>query len=232
MCAGGAFHLAGPDEVEALAALPAATPSITLAAVLLLIWSALVHALITSLFLLRRGQWLLGKRADGVVPLWSLVLWGAFHAPTWLYTAVHHALSSKPVASEVAPGWWIGGRYAARLGRKWAATVDLTAEFTEGCLGSTRDYLCIPTWDGQPPPPADIERAAQFAAAACGRGDVMVHCAHGVGRSTCVMVACLVRAGVHADWREAYEAVAPRRPGVKLNGKMRRALDEWQARYG
>ena len=59
----------------------------------------------------------------------------------------------------------------------------------------------------------------------------MVHCAHGRGRSTCVMVACLVRAGVHATWRDAFEAVRTERKGVKLNGKMRRALDEWAHKF-
>ena len=59
------------------------------------------------------------------------------------------------------------------------------------------------------------------------RYGIMVHCAHGKGRSTCVMVACLVRAGVYATWQDAFEACAKRRKGVKLNGKMRRALDEW-----
>lgn len=209
------------------------TPALAWAAFL---WhAAAVHALITALFLLRRGQWLIGKRPDGRVPLWSHVVWAAFHAPTWLYTAVHTEIGVRlegvPVASEVAPGWWIGGRYGARLGKKWAATIDLTVEFPEGCAGSTREYLNLPCWDGQPPAPRDIERAARFAAEACGSGDVMVHCAHGKGRSTCVMVACLVRAGLHATWRDAFEAVRPRRKGVKLNRKMRDALDEWQRAY-
>ena len=59
----------------------------------------------------------------------------------------------------------------------------------------------------------------------------MVHCAHGRGRSTCVMVACLVRAGLFTSWPEAFEACRKQRKGVKLNSKMRRALDEWTRRY-
>ena len=69
-------------------------------------YSALLHAIITSLFLLRRGEWLIGKRpVTGEVPFWSLVVFAPFHLPTYLYTLVHHRLSSVPVASEVAPGW-------------------------------------------------------------------------------------------------------------------------------
>eukprot|EP00965_Chrysotila_dentata_P250471 6209468-Pleurochrysis_carterae.AAC.5 len=59
----------------------------------------------------------------------------------------------------------------------------------------------------------------------------MVHCAHGKGRSTTVMAACLVRAGYYSTWLEAFEAIKKKRPVVSLNKKMRRALSAWQQRY-
>ena len=98
-------------------------------------------------------------------------------------------------------------------------------------MATTEAYMLVPCWDGVPPTPRDIERAARFATELCERGDVMVHCAHGKGRSTCVMVACLVRAGLYPTWRDAFEAVRTKRQGVKLNSKMRNALDEWQSLY-
>ena len=206
------------------------------AAWVLFAYGAVVHLMITVLFVTRRGMWIIGKSKDtGRVPLWSIIVWAPFHAPTWLYTAVHTELSKKhgvPVASEVAPGWWIGGRYGRELGRKWAATIDLTVEFNEGCFHESTEYLLLPCWDGVPPSPEEIETSARLAARSIGRGDVMVHCAHGRGRSTCVMVACLVRAGLHSSWRAAFDAVKPNRPGVKLNSKMKHALDVWQERYG
>ena len=177
-CATGAYRSSG-DEASAIA-------------FYLLCYAAAVHALISALFLLRRGVWILGKDAiTGRVPLWSLVLFSAFHVPTWLYTYVHTLISKRegvPVASEVHPGWWIGGRYAAELGRRWAATIDLTVEFDEGCMATSQQYLLVACWDGQPPKPADIERAARFAVAAAPRGDVMVHCVRRTG-STCRPVA-------------------------------------------
>ena len=199
-------------------------------------YSMAVHLLIASLFIWRRGEWIIGKSPlTGQVPLWSLIVWAPFHAPTWLYTAVHTWIGKQngvPVANEVAPGWWIGGRYGSELGRKWAATIDLTVEFNEGCFGDSTEYLLLPCWDGTPPASDAIETAARLAARSSHRGDVMVHCAHGRGRSTCVMVACLVRAGVHNSWRAAFDAVKLRRKGVKLNSKMKRALDEWEGRFG
>jgi protein-tyrosine phosphatase len=83
-----------------------------------------------------------------------------------------------------------------------------------------------------PPSPAELEEAAVFASMAVDDGDIMVHCAHGRGRSTTVMLACLVRAGVHPNWQSAFEAVRRLRPVCKLNSKMRKALTTWQARYG
>jgi protein-tyrosine phosphatase len=199
-------------------------------------YMALVNAFITVLMVTRRGEHLLGKdAATGAVPLWSHVAFAGFHAPTWLYTWVHTWLSERrgvPVASEVAPGWWIGGRYANRLRHRWAATVDLTVEFSEGCRDSTRAYLNLPCWDGTPPSARDIERAARFASDLSENGDIMVHCAHGRGRSTCVMVACLVRSGAYPTWQRAFDAVRLKRKGVMLNRKMRRALTEWEGLYG
>jgi len=205
------------------------------AVVAILVYSSAVHALITSLFLLRRGEWIMGKdEVRGTVPLWSFLIFFAFHLPTWLYTWVHTEHSKHrgvPVASEVVRGWWIGGRYSDQLQRRWAAVIDLTVEFPESCRETTDEYLLVACWDGTPPPPHKIERAARVAASAAERGDVLVHCAHGRGRSTCVMVACLVRAGVYSTWRDAFDACAKRRKGIKLNKKMRDALDEWQTAY-
>ena len=149
--------------------------------VVLLIYSAVVHALITSLFLLQVGEFLLGKRPrDGQLPMWSFVVWSAFHLPTYLYTYIHTAMSDVPVASEVQPGWWIGGRYAHKLpgARRWALTIDLTVEFPEACFAESAQYLLLPTWDGTPPDANGIENAARLASECHPRGDVMVHCAH------------------------------------------------------
>lgn len=202
-----------------------------------LYYSALVHFVITVLFVSRAGEFVIGKdHSTGKVPLWSYAVWWPFHLPTWLYTFVHTWHSERhgvPVASEVVPGWWLGGRYANRLRRSqpWAGTVDLTVEFDEGCRDSTAEYLLLACWDGTPPSAEGIESAAVFCARCSSRGDVMVHCAHGRGRSTCVLVACLVRAGVYSSWRDAFDGIKVKRKGIKLNSKMRRALDEWESRY-
>ncbi|KAL7461619.1 hypothetical protein ACHAXS_002805 [Conticribra weissflogii] len=71
-----------------------------------------------------------------------------------------------PVASQVQPGWWVGGCYSHEIRlpmqQPWAGVVDLTVEFPESCRANTLNYLCIPTWDGVPCSPEQLEEAAVF----------------------------------------------------------------------
>jgi protein-tyrosine phosphatase len=152
-----------------------------------------------------------------------------------------------PVASEVQPGWWVGGCYANRLDDDhWAGIVDLTVEFPERCRERTLRYLCLPTWDGVPCTPDQLEKAATFCVESReewnrlrktgGVEDVepriLVHCAHGRGRSTTVMCAALVKMGLFPNYIEALErGIQPGRPCCKLNAMMRANLAEWQRIY-
>jgi len=203
---------------------------------LLLLWHmALLNGFIAVPFKLRLGMAMLGKdKETGVVPLWSYLLYPGFHFPTWLYTRIHRMKDRAKgieVATEVAPGWYVGGRYGVELDIQWSGTVDLTCEFPEGCRANTEQYLLLRCWDGVPPPPELLERAAEFAVAAREKGNVMVHCAHGRGRSTTVMCACLVRAGLYATWEQAFQAIKEKRNVCNLNRNMRAALTAWQAQH-
>lgn len=57
---------------------------------------------------------------------------------------------------------------------------------------------------------------------------VLVHCAHGHGRSLVVMCAILVVSGQAGDFLEAYRLVKAQRPKVRLNGRQHCALVQWQ----
>lgn len=233
-------------------------------------YSTLLNGTIAVLFKLRRGMSLIGKdRQKGTIPMWSYALFFPFHIPTYAYTWIHTKLGrmkvhSKdheddaktkdkkmasvpvPVASEVQPGWWVGGCYANRLNKKWAGIVDLTVEFPEYCRKDTLRYLCCPTWDGVPCSPEQLEKAATFCIEAReewtrlykkGAVDeeepqILIHCAHGRGRSTTVMCATLVKMGMYANYEEALEkGIRPGRPVCKLNSNMRKNLTEWQRIY-
>lgn len=182
---------------------------------------------------------MLGKdERNGTLPWWSLIIWFGFIGPTWLYTKIHTIFGKRyqavQEADEVLDGWWLGGRYAdmvkERPGR-FSGVVDLTCELPERLRGETDEYKLIAVWDGSPPMPDTIEEAASFLVASRRKGQVLVHCAHGRGRSTTVMCAALVKAGKFDNWRDAFAACKLCRPVVKLNAKMRSALEAWQAQY-
>lgn len=211
---------------------------------LVLGYSAIMNGVIAILFKTERGMAIIGKdRTSGQIPLWSYVVFFPFHIPTILYTEIHTRISfykptkgsraiAVPVASEVQPGWWVGGCYGNELNKDWGGVVDLTVEFPESCRNRTKHYLSAPTWDGVPLAPAALETAAIFAVDARKDGDVLVHCAHGRGRSTTVMCACLVKAGLYDNWLDAFEkGIKPNRPVCKLNKRMKENLTAWQSEY-
>jgi len=210
-------------------------------------YSCLINGAIAVMFRLKRGMSVIGKDSQtGTIPLWSYILFFPFHFPSILYTHVHTRYGTTtvitpngeekrevvPVASEVQPGWWVGGCYANELNKEWAGIIDQTVEFPESCIGNTKEYFLLPTWDGVPATPEQLEAASTFAVAARQHGNVLVHCAHGRGRSTTVMCACLVKAGLFPTWQEAFEVgIKPQRSVCKLNSMMKSNLTEWQEKY-
>ena len=204
-------------------------------------YSTVLNLLIAALFQLRWGMGMIGKnRKTGQIPFWSYIIYYPFHLPTILYTHVHTQIGlvkgdsthKVPVASEVQPGWWVGGWYSYQLNKEWGGVIDLTVEFPELCFSQSKAYLSLPSWDGVPAAPAQLEVAAKFAVEAKKNGPVLIHCAHGRGRSTTVMCAALVKAGLYPTWQDAFEkGIKPGRPVCKLNSMMKKALSEWQDIY-
>jgi len=198
-----------------------------------LAYMSVLNAGIAILFKCEWGMAVLGKdEVTGAVPIWSYIAFVGFHLPTWMYTSIHRIqdrMKGIQVADEVAAGWWLGGRYGHELDKTWAGVVDLTCEFPESCRVADPDsYLLLRCWDGVPPTVAQLQRAAEFAVRRSSVGDVLVHCAHGRGRSTTVACACLVKAGLFGNWEEAFQAIQKKRHVVKLNKRMRSVLAEWQ----
>mmetsp|Transcript_12139 Transcript_12139/g.27259 ORF Transcript_12139/g.27259 Transcript_12139/m.27259 type:complete len:290 (+) Transcript_12139:35-904(+) len=232
---------AGESRGEAAISLWRAIPALVMG------YSTLLNAVIAVLFKLEIGMGILGKNKKlGTIPTWSYVVFFPFHIPTILYTNIHTMIGTQkvekegkivrekvPVASEVQPGWYVGGCHSNELNKDWGAVIDLTVEFPEGCINNTRAYLSMPTWDGVPATPEQLEEAAAFAVKESKLGgDVLVHCAHGRGRSTTVMCACLVKAGLFKNWEEAFEqGIKPFRPVCKLNRRMKQNLTAWQEQY-
>eukprot|EP00519_Triparma_laevis_P006198 CAMPEP_0182496708 /NCGR_PEP_ID=MMETSP1321-20130603/5304_1 /TAXON_ID=91990 /ORGANISM="Bolidomonas sp., Strain RCC1657" /LENGTH=269 /DNA_ID=CAMNT_0024700375 /DNA_START=44 /DNA_END=853 /DNA_ORIENTATION=+ len=213
-----------------------------------LVYAAALNLLIGLCFKLRIGQsFLMKNRTDGTIPLISYIIFHPFYIPTHLYTYIHTVIGKShnvPVANEVLSDYWVGGRYGSELSVPlWSVTVDLTCEFQESCINNTVKYVSSPVWDGTPPSVDEVERCAvairdgwsgssQNKSSASNSGPVMVHCAHGRGRSCMIACAGLVKSGRAGTWEEAFEVVKKGRHVCKLNKGMRVRLTEWTKKYG
>ncbi|WP_332877662.1 phosphatase PAP2/dual specificity phosphatase family protein [Massilia sp. S19_KUP03_FR1] len=207
----------------AMALLSLAIVRDTLAAGLLLAWTALALACVAQQYHAGRPDGL-GKQADGTFPMasWCLLapyLCGAFFNARWW-------TRGQPGASRVAEGLWLG-RFptAAELRRTGAnAVLDLTAELPRLVRPSV--YRCIPVLDLTVPSESDLRVAVDTIHAwqADGR-TVLVCCALGYSRSALVAAAWL------AD--QSPQPVAPSqllaqlraaRPGVTLGPRSMEGL--------
>jgi hypothetical protein len=107
-------------------------------------YSTVVNGVIAVFFKLEWGMSLIGKDGTtGQIPLWSYLALAPFHIPTRLYTWVHqwrerHCTTSCAVATQVQPGWWVGGWQGNHhqpnnqnntnglLPTTWSAVIDAT----------------------------------------------------------------------------------------------------------
>lgn len=170
---------------------------------------------------------LLGKREDGTLPWWSIGLFWPWHLFVRGLARVNRRLRGGPRYSEVHPGWWVGGwPDEASPEIDGAAILDLTCELPRRRDGA---YLCVPTWDGTAPTLDGLERAVAWAVERREAGErVLIHCAHGRGRSVTVLVAALVAAGLHPTWQAAYAHVQTVR-SVLLTRDQQALLERWEA---
>ena len=148
-----------------------------------------------------------------------------------------HRLSGEAFADEVHPGLWVG-----RAPMPWErarvqslgvrAVLNLCAEFGD-LAGLGRSALCyerVPILDATGPSPARLERAVSWCRDRLAAGEpVLVHCAHGHGRSALVAAATLLALGHAADPAEAVASLRRARPGVKLSERQLAALDGYRA---
>lgn len=164
---------------------------------------------------------LLGKSAAGLLPWWSYLLFSPWHLV--VRGSAAQSRRKEPVVQELAPGWFLGG-WPAPPG-PYHAVLDLTCELPRRL--EAESYLCLPTWDGTAPHPDRLDRAARWLVEQRRAGPVLVHCAHGHGRSATVLAAAWVLAGVQPSWQEAIQQMREARPSVRPNPAQVRSLRRW-----
>jgi len=181
------------------------------------------------------GPGLLGKRADGMVPLWSYTAFGPFLV---LGRAALRAFNRTGLSerwNEVDEGVWLGRRPGPldRAGFEAlapAAVLDMTAEVARSRLLSGREtYLTLPVMDNAAPTPSQLDAAVDFIEAQRHHGPVYVHCALGLGRGATAVSAWLLRTRRAVSVEDAEAQLRGRRKEVGLSRAQRAALEAWWA---
>lgn len=139
-----------------------------------------------------------------------------------------------PVISEIAPRFYLGGLPGFPganidiLDHSMAA-VDVTCEFPP--LQKFERYTCVPAWDCTAPSAEEIKRATDWIwdEYRNSQRSIFIHCCSGVGRSTTIMCAALVKCMVCKTVEEAYELVRKKRTFAKLKNYHLEQLSRWFA---
>lgn len=195
--------------------------------------SCATNGLISLLIYLQRGQLILGKNLEtGKIPWWSYAIFFNYYIPTYTMTILLHLFELGPVATEVYPGYYIGGSFSYRLEKSWGVVVDLTCEWSEG-VKQRESYVSLPLWDGTPPNADQIEEIVgkTLEAKKTCDGDILVHCAHGRGRSACLMVALLVKARLFKNYKDAFSHCVKERSCISLSKGKIEVLDAWEEKF-
>ncbi len=182
-----------------------------------LLWLSLAH--------IRQNHHLFGKRPDGTIPLFALLL----HLPFFGYLHVlwHtlRLLSREPAYHAVTDQLIVGRRLlVGELPSNCDNYIDLTAEYGEpAAVRGLSGYVCFPILDGSAP---STDALARFIAA-LRPGRTFVHCAQGHGRSGLFALAMLLAHGVVPNIEEGLCLLQNARPRIWLNAAQRRCLDEF-----
>ncbi|EER15984.1 conserved hypothetical protein [Perkinsus marinus ATCC 50983] len=177
-------------------------------------------------------------RTTGSLNVGRTVLLWPFFLFQWCYVSIafliHLTIASgwNPADSsaEVASGLFVGDIMASAFDNSWDAVLDITNELPR--LSSSQNYHCIPTWDGTAPTVQQLDEACDYIGSLVKKKNenahILIHCAHGKGRSVTVTTAVLVGLGIEPDWRSAYSRVRAHRRQAHLNRVMQQRLEDWE----
>lgn len=178
------------------------------------------------------GPRVFGKRAeDGRMSPWLVLLIWPYSAVAWTLWQLKSRLFGEAAHHEVAPGLHVGRRplHALEVPEGTRVVVDLTSEFGRSeWPGESARYVCVPTLDTSVPPGDAL--AALVDLLADEEGPMLIHCAMGHGRSAMVAAALMIRRGHAVDVDDAIRKMRAPRPGVRLHGAQRAAVERLSAR--
>ncbi|MDI1310055.1 MAG: phosphatase PAP2/dual specificity phosphatase family protein [Methylotenera sp.] len=114
---------------------------------------------------------------------------------------------------------WLGAfprAAVAKLGVSWHGVLDLTNEFPASLLKAPIQKH-LPVLDLTPPKPKTLVRAVRWLERTQQQGDILVHCALGLSRSSSVVACWLVWRGHAANVQHAIAMIDATRAGIVLS---------------
>jgi len=228
------IHLSG--VVGGIASLPALCAfifrkSLPLPASLIL-WqiagTGIVISLAASDAFARHSTWLLGKSKDGKINPLSKALFWPYHVGLAGKLAIQRHVSSEPAWNQITSTYFLGAwpSEEALVPAVHPAVLDVTCELPLQVRPPA--YKVIPVWDTHSPLPHQIDDAVVWAQEQERQGrQILIHCAHGHGRSATVLCAILIADGKAQSIAEAEKMIKKERPRVRLNVRQRAAVTEW-----
>ncbi len=193
-------------------------------------WFLLLVWLGADFFILGLAHWahahhLLGKRANGTLPLWT---WALFLPLLLYYRVIWHLLrllSRESAYSTVTDNLAVGRRLlASEVHGNFDNYIDLTAEFVEpAAIRRSPGYRCFPILDDSAPTPEALRQSIE----GLRPGRTFVHCALGHGRSGLYALALLLSSGAARTIEDGLSMLKKVRPGVRLNQEQWRCIREY-----
>ncbi len=222
-----------------LAPFPAGTPSASLVTVTVL-WTGLSSTLLALAYLAKRA----GAEPEAALddaPALAAAAALALLPHTLLVLAVvlvERLVAGERTADEVAPRIWVGALpmpWDRSLFRTAGITdvLDMTTEFGpwSSLWVGGRGWRRIPVLDATCPGPDRLDQAVAWCRAVKDRGGtVLVHCAHGHGRSALVAAAAVLAGSPTSSPGEVETSLREARPWIRLSGAQRAALEAYAAR--
>jgi protein-tyrosine phosphatase len=167
------------------------------------------------------------KRSNGTIPWWSWVLHLPFFCYTSLIWEILRWFNPVPAWNRVNDNLYIGRRLAdSELFSDFDNYVDLTAEFQDAREARKMPgFLCFPILDASAPSAALLKSWVKRLRP----GRTYIHCAQGYGRTGLFAAAFLLNSGEARTAGEALDMLSDARPGVHLNSRQRKCIQEYIA---
>jgi len=187
---------------------------------IVLAWVALAAITVAAAYVSGSPQ-LFFKRPNGSRPVGSWLLLWPYFAMSYFSLGLYRLLHRRhPACAEVSGALWFSRRLtkteAESSGVRWAAVIDLAAEFARAQIPAER-YFSVPMLDGAVPAEEQLRHAIGLINEQLAHGPVIVHCALGHGRTGAVIISWMFERGLVSDVQTGVEKLRSLRPSFGLS---------------